>query len=243
MAAFYDWASFFHTLAAGTGRLHKHCDGGHSGMAAGSNLEIVGGQLSSVLSQLDKGPSSSKPHLYLVCDALREFAEAYTPPFCPVRWNRTRRIAGVAAGLSPRQLARKARLLREFSIARTYKEKRRISKQLYELEFDPDVEAEKRIGLFDVNVVTAHLCRLERALKADDVRVLLSIVQNDISRDLGGMCNPALYHHFGVKTDPLIDRYQKAAVAALQRLVAVCKAKDQRLDKREVKDVLQETCG
>lgn len=244
MAALYELASFFSILAASAGRVRKHCNGDlSSGLAAGPHPDIDANERPSDFAQWEKGSTSAKPHLYLVADALRELAESYTRPLCPLKWQGRRRGGGSSGRLTPRQLARKARLSRGFSEATTYKEKRRISKQLYELEFESDIEAQNRAGLFDAEIVKTHLCRLENALKRDNVTEMLSIVQNDISRDLGGICNPALYHHFGSKAEPLIDRYQKAVIAALQRIVAVCRAEDHRLDKGEVKNILQETCG
>lgn len=234
MAALYNFTPFATIFTAG--RSQQRCNGGFSEKIA--KPEVVDDQSS----QSGDGLSSSKPHLFLVCDALRDLAQTYTSPSALLRSSRGSPVSYSAGRITLRQRARKARLVQDLAAATTYKEKRRLHKELYQLESDDEIDTQRRASLFDAELVKSHIGRLETDLHTDDVHDMLLIVKHDLTRDLGGMCNPALFHHFGVKTEPLVDRYQKAVQAALRRLVDVCRLEDQRIEPQEVLQVLNGTC-
>ncbi|KAK3058046.1 Lipase 5 [Extremus antarcticus] len=143
--------------------------------------------------------------------------------------------------IEPRKLARISRLLQDLDIARGYKEKHRIEKQLYALRFDAEDEARRRESLLDAELLRSRALRLEDALEVDDLARLLEMIRTELRRNLGGMCNPALYDSPGVPTERTVARYQKAVRDALNAIVAGCLRNDERIDKENARRVLDTT--
>ena len=173
-------------------------------------------------------------------DSLREYATATVVPRWLVRDGSENSETDYLQGL--RKEARLSRLRDDLTKTTTPRLRRKIEKELYALQFDQDIEAERRAALFDVERVRSRLWTLESARDADDLPRMLSLIRNQVSRDLGGICNPKLYDRPGVRTQPVIDRYQKTVAEILDRIVAACRNDDSRLDKHMVEQQLGQTC-
>ncbi|KAK5171794.1 Lipase 5 [Saxophila tyrrhenica] len=139
-----------------------------------------------------------------------------------------------------RKLARRCRLLEDRAAARTPKERRRIDKQLYELEIASEEEAQRRKGLFDAGLVLERSQRLENAVHRHDIPELIELIRTLDSRNVGGLCNPELYDHPGVPTEPTIGRYQRAVINAFDLLTMACLGEDDEPDKHEILEALKQ---
>jgi hypothetical protein len=142
---------------------------------------------------------------------------------------------------SDENLARKVRLELNFANAGTNRERRRIDKQLYALQVDQNRDVEGRRSLFNAAVLESRAHTLEAARESGDMREMLHLIRTQLTRDLGSLCNQALFDHPGARTEKTVLRYQKAIIAVVDRIVAACKANDKRLDKRLARKTFHRT--
>ncbi len=130
--------------------------------------------------------------------------------------------------------ARQATLRHDLQRATTYKEKRRIYKQLYALDFDDEAERQKRSQMYDVKLVTERLAELKEAALSNNPEIMLHLLESQLERNVGGICNPQLYYHAGLRTEPTIRQYQKVVGDVLQKLASSCAESDAPIDQDQM---------
>lgn len=74
----------------------------------------------------------------------------------------------------------------------------------------------------DMALIRNRLDKLKRANHAGDIEEMLSLIRNDLKRDLGAMCNVQLYLHCHTGTKHLIDEWTDVVKYTIERLLVHC---------------------
>lgn len=74
----------------------------------------------------------------------------------------------------------------------------------------------------DMALIRNRLDKLKRANHAGDMEEMLSLIRNDLKRDLGAMCNVQLYLHCHTGTKHLIDEWTDVVKYTIERLLVHC---------------------
>lgn len=74
----------------------------------------------------------------------------------------------------------------------------------------------------DMALIRNRLDKLKRANHAGDMEEMLSLIRNDLKRDLGAMCNVQLYLHCHTGTKHLIDEWTDIVKYTIERLLEHC---------------------
>jgi hypothetical protein len=237
----------FHNISSDShardGRLHSTEK--PSGNGQQTNYQVP----SPALKRSHISPTKQSPTVYTAYSPVEAFSHARTAVLeCIGSLSiQSKRPSGNPTSLDPfsddsdENLARKVRLESNFADARTNRDRRRIDKQLYALQVDQNRDVERRRSFFNAAVLESRARTLEAARESGDMREMLHLIRTQLTRDLGSLCNQALFDHPGARTEKTVLRYQKAIIAVVDRIVAACKANDKRLDKRLARKTFHRT--
>ena len=117
------------------------------------------------------------------------------------------------------KLARRTRLLQQICDARSWTEYNEVCAELDRFEGAEVWKDFDHSELYDVECLRGRLKRLIAASDRDDVEEMVDLIRCELTRDLGGMCNPSLHLQTHTGTKFLIDHYIKMVSQVLDRIV------------------------
>ena len=225
-----------------SGRLHNgRCNGQATGSTAlpvkevqrkgthtkeASTLQLATGFLGTLVAQAARLPSDA-------INTVTQFAL------------RPARAVSAAHGLIGNEhnerLAKRTRLLQQLCNATGWTSYRAACIELDRLEDAQSWKETEPSELYDVDCLRGRLKRLSSAIDRDDVRGMVSLIRSELTRDLGGICNPALHQQSRMGTKYLIQHYMKTVEQVLDRIVRSCSVGDQRLLGLNVQAEIEET--
>lgn len=139
------------------------------------------------------------------------------------------------------KLARQTRLLQQLHSATSWSEYSATCIELDQLEGAEVWKELDHSEFYDVNCLRGRLKRLIAASDRDDVEEMVDLIRCELTRDLGGICNPALHQQTRTGTKFIIDHYIRTVGEVLDRIVNSCAHGDRRLFKIDVQTELEET--
>ncbi|KAF2483923.1 acyl transferase/acyl hydrolase/lysophospholipase [Neohortaea acidophila] len=150
-------------------------------------------------------------------------------------------LGSVVQKLQNERLARRTRLLQQLADATSWAAYSDTCAELDELEGAAVWKEQEPSEYYDVGCLRGRLKRLALASEQDDLAEMLHIIRGELTRDLGGVCNPALHRHTRAGTKFLIDHYIATVRQALARIVDACALGDPRLRELDVELELEQT--
>lgn len=127
-------------------------------------------------------------------------------------------------GLKRRAELEKQEQRRRMKDAADAKEYRQAADRLDMLEGNYTWKFEEDSEHADMALIRNRLDRLKRANHAGDMEEMLSLIRNDLKRDLGAMCNVHLYMQCHTGTKHLIDEWTDVVKYTIERLLGHCES-------------------